>query len=105
MTVMEDILPCLITCMDRKITGPLNATNPGVIEHNTILNWYKELQDPEHTWTSIDNTELLRSCVKSARSNNELDTTRLESLFPSMPRIEDSVRRILETQLFRESKC
>jgi UDP-glucose 4,6-dehydratase len=101
MTVMEDILPCLITCMDRKITGPLNATNPGVIEHNTILNWYKELQDPEHTWTSIDNTELLRSCVKSARSNNQLDTSRLESLFPSIPTIQESVRHILETQSFK----
>lgn len=101
MTVMEDILPCLIICMDRKITGPLNATNPGVIEHNTILNWYKELQDPEHTWTSIDTTELLRSCVKSARSNNELDTTRLESLFPSVPTIQTSVRSILESKSFR----
>jgi UDP-glucose 4,6-dehydratase len=101
MTVMEDILPCLVTCMDKKITGPLNATNPGVIEHNTILNWYKELQDPEHAWTSIDNTELLRSCVKSARSNNELDTTRLQTLFPSVPTIQASLRRILETESFR----
>jgi UDP-glucose 4,6-dehydratase len=101
MTVMEDILPCLVTCMDKKITGPLNATNPGVIEHNTILNWYKELQDPEHVWTSINNTELLRSCVKSARSNNELDTTRLQTLFPSVPTIQASVRQILETQSFK----
>lgn len=101
MTVMEDILPCLITCMDKRITGPLNATNPGSIEHNTILNWYKELQDPDHVWTSIDNTELLRSCVKSARSNNELDTTRLQTLFPSVPTIQASVRRILETESFR----
>jgi hypothetical protein len=65
------------------------------------LNWYKELQDPEHVWTSIDNTELLRSCVKSARSNNELDTTRLQTLFPSVPTIQVSVRRILETESFR----
>jgi len=101
MTVMEDILPCLVNCMDKKMTGPLNATNPGVIEHNTILNWYKELQDPEHVWTSINNTELLRSCVKSARSNNELDTTRLQTLFPSVPTIQASVRRILESESFR----
>jgi hypothetical protein len=65
------------------------------------LNWYKELQDPEHVWTSIDNTELLRSCVKSARSNNQLDTTLLESLFPSLPTIQESVRRILETESFK----
>ena len=101
MTVMEDVLPCLVECMERKVVGPLNATNPGVIEHNTILGWYKELQDPAHVWTNVDTTELLASCVKSARSNNTLDTTRIQSLFPSLPTIRESVRRLLETHSFR----
>jgi UDP-glucose 4,6-dehydratase len=101
MTVMEDVLPCLVECMERKVVGPLNATNPGVIEHNTILGWYKELQDPGHVWTNVDTKELLASCVKSARSNNRLDTTRIQSLFPSLPTIGESVRRLLETHSFR----
>lgn len=101
MTVMEDVLPCLVECMERKVVGPLNATNPGVIEHDTILGWYKELQDPGHTWTNVDTKELLASCVKSARSNNRLDTTRIQSLFPTLPTIGESVRRLLETHSFR----
>ena len=100
MTVMEDILPCLVECMERRIVGALNATNPGTIDHNTILGWYKELQDPSHTWTNIDTAELLSSCVKSARSNNTLDTSRIQELFPSLPTIQTSVRRLLETQSF-----
>jgi hypothetical protein len=101
MTVMEDVLPCLVECMERKVVGPLNATNPGVIEHNTILGWYKELQDPGHAWTNVDTKELLASCVKSARSNNTLDTKRIQSLFPTLPTIGESVRRLLETHSFR----
>lgn len=101
MTVLPDILPCLVECMERKIVGPLNATNPGTIDHTTILEWYKELQDPSHTWTLIGEAELMASCVKSARSNNALDTTRIQSLFPTLPSIQTSVRRLLETQSIR----
>jgi hypothetical protein len=70
MTVMEDILPRLADCMEKKICGALNATNPCLIEHRTILNWYKEHQKPDHVWEEIDNTELVSSCVKAGRSNN-----------------------------------
>jgi len=89
--------------MEWKVVGPLNATNPGAIEHDTILGWYKALQDSSHTWTNVDTKELLASCVKSARSNNTLDTTRIQSLFPSLPTIGESVRRLLETHSFRPS--
>jgi len=103
MTVMEDVLPCLVECMERKVVGPLNATNPGVLDHNTILGWYKELQDSSHVWKNVDTKELLASCVKSARSNNTLDTKRIQSLFPTLPTIGESVRRLLETHSFRPS--
>lgn len=100
MSVLDDILPCLATCMERKTVGTLNATNPGVIDHHTILTWYKELQNPAHTWSEVTNEELVATLVKGARSNNALDTTRLESLCPEIPPIRDSVRRILETHRF-----
>jgi dTDP-glucose 4,6-dehydratase len=100
MTVLDDILPCLATCMERGTVGTLNATNPGVIDHHTILTWYKELQNPAHTWTEVSNEELVATLVKGARSNNYLDTTRLKTLCPEIPPIRDSVRRILETHRF-----
>ena len=97
MTVLPDVLPCIVECMERGVTGPLNATNPGTIDHNTVLTLYKELVDPSHTWENIEEAELLSTCVKSARSNNALDTTRIQSLFPSLPPIHESVRRLLGT--------
>ena len=101
MTVLDDILPILAECLERNVTGTLNAVNPGVIEHATILEWYKELQNPEHTWELIPNKVLVESCVKGARSNNSLDTTRIQTLFPNLPSIETSVRAILEKNPFR----
>jgi UDP-glucose 4,6-dehydratase len=100
MTVMEDILPRLAKCMEMKIRGPLNATNPGVIDHRTILNWYRDYQDPSHKWEEISNTELVSSCVKAGRSNNFLDTTRIESLFPDIPHILNSVFNIIRFKNF-----
>jgi UDP-glucose 4,6-dehydratase len=100
MTVLDDILPLLAQALEKGIKGPLNATNPGVIEHKTILGWYKELQNPEHTWTEVSNDTLVSTLVKGARSNNCLDTTRIQMLFPDLPPIAVSVRRIMENAKF-----
>ena len=100
MTVLDDILPLLAEALERGIKGPLNATNPGVIDHSTILNWYKDLQNPDHTWVEVTNNTLVTTLVKGARSNNCLDTTRIKSLFPELPTIQESVRKIMETATF-----
>ena len=94
MTVLDDILPLLADYMKDGICGTLNAVNPGVIDHSTILTWYKELQNPSHTWEEVEELHL-----GSGRSNNELDTTRIQSL-SSIPNIKDSVRHILEKNKF-----
>ena len=100
MTVLDDILPCLADCMEQKVVGTLNATNPGVIDHTTILTWYKELQNPSHTWEEVTNRELVGSLVRGARSNNRLETDRIEALCPTLPPIGVSVRRLLQTHRF-----
>ena len=101
MTVLDDILPILADCMRDGVTGTLNAVNPGVIDHTTILRWFRDIQDQGHTWEEIDNAVLVGTCVKGARSNNMLDTSRINSLCPSIPLIQTSVRRILETFPFK----
>jgi UDP-glucose 4,6-dehydratase len=100
MTVLDDMLPILADLLKDGVKGTLNAVNPGVIDHHTILTWYKELQNPEHTWEEITNGTLVSTYVKGARSNNMLDTTRLVSLAPSIPSIGDSVRKIVEQYKF-----
>lgn len=104
MTVMDDVLPILADCMIRREVGTLNAVNPGTIDHNTILTMYRDLQNPEHTWTEISNKELISGFVKGARSNNYLETNRIESLCPTIPSLADSVRRILTENKFAGRK-
>ena len=101
MTVLDDILPIIENCMEKNIKKTLNAVNPGLIDHRTILEWYRALQNPNHIWQEIDNSTLVNTCVKGARSNNKLDTTLIESYYPSIPNIKDSVRFILEKFMFR----
>lgn len=100
MTVLDDFFPIFADCMEKKVTGALNAVNPGLIEHNTILGWYKEFQNEGHTWEEIPNSTLVSKCVAAARSNNLLDTGRLKELYPSIPNIDVSVRRIMEENKF-----
>lgn len=101
MTVMDDILPLLAECMEKRVGGTLNATNPGLIDHSTVLDMYRRVQNSDHTWEEITNSELVGACVKGARSNNFLDTGRIESLFPGrVPHIRDSVMNILANNVF-----
>lgn len=50
MTVLPDMIPIIVDLAEKKITGTVNLTNPGLISHNEILQMYKELVDPNFTW-------------------------------------------------------
>lgn len=91
MTVLDDLLPLIIEEVEKKSTGTLNATNPGAIEHNEILEMYKEIVDPTHTYSNFTYEEQMQ-ILASGRSNCELDASRLEG---RVPHIRDSVRRCL----------
>ena len=84
MTVLTELLPASLLLAQKKITGVMNFTNPGVISHNEILKLYKEYIDPEFTWQNFTEEEQSK-ILKAGRSNNCLETDRLvESLRPEM---------------------
>ena len=93
MTVLPELLPYVIDMMKKKITGTMNLTNPGVISHREILKMYQEIVDPSFTWKEFSQEEQ-RLILAADRSNNYLDTTRLESLYP-VQSIHSSVRDCL----------
>ena len=93
MTVLPDLLPIMIDMCDKKITGSVNLTNPGLISHNDILEMYREIVDEKFKWDNF-NIDEQREILASERSNNFLDTSRLESLY-KVKNIKDSVREIL----------
>jgi len=94
MTVLPELLPFVLRMMEQKITGTLNLTNPGLISHNEILDMYKEIVDPAFTWENFTQEEQ-RKILASERSNNYLDTTRLQTLFPEVRNIKDAVKDCL----------
>lgn len=93
MTVLDDFFPIFTDLILNKKTGTYNCTNPGTISHNEILEMYREIVDPTFTWTNFTLQEQSQ-ILKSDRSNNELDTSKLESEY-TLPYIKDSVRNIL----------
>ena len=93
MTVLPELLPYMIDMCDKKITGTINLTNPGLISHNEILEMYKQIVDSDFTWENFDIDEQ-RKILESERSNNYLDTNRLETLY-NVKNIKDSIRDVL----------
>ena len=96
MTVLPTLLPRLVEVMERKVVGTLNFTNPGTISHNEILELYRELVDPTFVWGNFSLADQAK-ILASARSNNCLDTTRLEELCANVPSITNAVRECLTT--------
>jgi dTDP-4-dehydrorhamnose reductase len=93
MTVLPELLPYMIDMCNKKITGTINLTNPGLISHNEILEMYKQIVDTDFTWENFDIDEQ-RKILESERSNNYLDTNRLETLY-NVKNIKDSIRDVL----------
>ena len=94
MTVLNDLIPIMIDLAINCRTGTINLTNPGLISHNEILELYKEIVDPNFTWENFSITEQ-NEILLSKRSNNYLDTSSLEHLYPNVKNIHESVKDIL----------
>ena len=94
MTVLDELLPMMIDMAVNKTTGTINLTNPGLITHNEILEMYKDIVDPNFTWNNFTPEEQAK-ILAAGRSNNYLDTSRLESLYPNVKNIKDSVKDAL----------
>jgi 3,5-epimerase/4-reductase len=95
MTVLPELLPIMIDLARRKVTGTINLTNPGVITHAQILDMYRQYLDPSFTYQVMDLSELPRYTV-GRRSNNCLDTTKLQSYYPSVTPIKEAIERIFK---------
>ena len=94
MTVLPELLPLALDMMLNGLTGTINLTNPGAITHNEILAMYKEIVDPTFTWENFT-VEEQNQILASERSNNLLDTTKLQSLYPNVTPIQAAVRTCL----------
>lgn len=74
MTVLPVLLPLVVDMMRREITGTMNLTNE-------ILQMYQDEVDPLFTWKNFTQEEQ-RAVLAADRSNNFLDTKRLQDMYP-----------------------
>jgi 3,5-epimerase/4-reductase len=101
MTVLDELIPIMMDLVFKKHIGTINMVNPGVISHNEILDMYKEIVDPNFTWDNFT-IEEQNEILKSKRSNNHLDTTLLEELYPTVKNVHESVKECLQNFILLE---
>lgn len=95
MSVLHSLFPVLYDLMDKSHIGTLNLTNPGVITHNQILQMYKDIVNNNFTWENFT-IEEQDKILLSKRSNNYLNTDKLEKLYPNILNINDAMKITLE---------
>jgi 3,5-epimerase/4-reductase len=98
MTVLGEILPIIAHMISTRTTGTFNMTNPGYITHNEILDKNIELIDGEFTYNNFTPEEQSQILL-SGRSNNYLDTTKLQDYCSkyelTLNNIHDAVNKAL----------
>ena len=94
MTVLPALLPLFLQLILEGAVGTYNLVNPGTISHDRVLQLYKELVDPSFHWVNFS-IEAQSQVLAAARSNNKLDTSKLQERFPDVPDIETAVRSCL----------
>ena len=90
MTILDELLPISIEMAKRNLKGIWNFTNPGVVSHNEILEMYKKYIDPDFKWANFTLEEQAKVIV-AARSNNEMDASKLKKEFPELLPIKESL--------------
>lgn len=94
MTVLDELLPYVLDMAKKQLTGTINLTNPGLITHNEILEMYRTYCDNTFTWKNF-NIDQQNKILSSERSNNCLATTKLQTLYPEVKHIRESIRNTL----------
>jgi len=92
-TVVDDLVGVVRALVGIRATGVFHATNPGTMRHRDLLRMYRELVDPSHEYTLIDEGELVaRGLATHARSNCVLASPRLAEVGIAMRPIDVALR-------------
>jgi 3,5-epimerase/4-reductase len=95
MTVLPLMYPIIADMIRNKLTGTINLTNPGAISHNEILEKYHQYVDPEFTWSNFT-IEEQNAILASKRSNNLLNTAKLEEYYPDVFTIHEAIDYVFQ---------
>lgn len=95
-SVLPDLLPLAVELMAARDEGVYNLVSPGPVAHADILDAYTGTVDPLFTYNTMGMAEH-NTVVKAGRSNNSLDSSKLQARFPDrrIPPAVESVRGLL----------
>lgn len=93
-SVLHNLLPIAIQMARDGRRGIYNFTNPGTLSHNEIMGMYRDIVDPTYTWLNFSEEEQ-NKIVKAKRSNNFLDTTKLEKEYPQVKPAKEALEEAL----------
>ena len=96
LTYLPDFLRAAKMLIEKRKTGIYNITNPGSLSPYQVMELYREIVDPKHTFTKLSLTELPTQ-VKAGRSNCTLSTDKLEREGVTMMPVNEAMRRALES--------
>lgn len=117
MTVLSDIIPLLLAATeDGRFFGTVNAVNPGVVDHDWILQTHKSITGKHHEYELESFAEQSKR-LSSKRSNNALDAGLLQSwriflhadiakkynLPQTIPTLSDSILTLLQKRMHKEN--
>ncbi len=95
LTYLPDFLSALTTLAHKRSTGIYNVVNTGTISPYTIMERYREIVDPTHTFERLT-VSSLDTVVKAGRSNCLLSNAKLLAEGVSMRPVEDAVMQALQ---------
>lgn len=104
MTVLPEIIPIMVHMMENKVTGTYNMCNPGLITHNQILDLYIKHVDPTFKYQNFTPEEQAR-ILKAGRSNNYLETGKLESYCTKNNLLLNDIVSACEKNLLRRAEA
>jgi 3,5-epimerase/4-reductase len=99
-SVLPDFLEASAALIEKRAIGVYNMTNPGWIDHEEILDMYKEIVDPSFEYELMDLSDLER-ITKAGRSNCGLSSKKLEDEGIKMRPVKEAIRAELEN--YREN--
>ena len=95
MSYLPELLPIALDMSINGNVGTLNLINPGTISHNDILDMYKTYINPNFTWKNFS-IEEQNKILLSKRSNNKLNTSKLEKMYPNVLTIHNALKICFE---------
>lgn len=96
-TVVEDLVNAVRKMSEVRATGIFHVVNPGPMRHKDLLNLYKEVVDPKHTYQLIHEDDLVKQGLAvKRRSNCILADTRLSSIGVELRPLGEALRATME---------